>query len=200
VPWKQWAYLEKVLSADFQLYLQNQTVPQFTNTAQRDSQWTTPPTGAVCITADTLTLWVYTGTAWISYPTARVYTIGLAGGGIAGSELAVNTVTVPPQPRACTVVLSAFHNYTNDTTADTFQARIRAGNGIAGAIVAAPSVRHAGGTGVAMIYSVPCTTPQALAANTQGQWTFTMQRTGGTGTATPLANAGANMSAAVYMN
>lgn len=66
MPWKQWAYLEKVSSADFQQYLQNQTVPTFTSVAQRDSVYTPapPPTGALCITLDTFTIWVWRGTAW----------------------------------------------------------------------------------------------------------------------------------------
>jgi hypothetical protein len=64
MPWKQWAFLEKVSSADFQTYMQNQVVPQFTSTSQRDTMWTTPVKGAYCITTDTMTLWVYDGTGW----------------------------------------------------------------------------------------------------------------------------------------
>src|SRR5215472_18894104 len=66
MPWKQWAYLERVTSPDFQSYLQNQTVPTFTNVAQRDSVYTPvpPPTGALCVTTDTLTVWKWNGSAW----------------------------------------------------------------------------------------------------------------------------------------
>jgi hypothetical protein len=70
MPWKQWAYLEKVSSADFQTYLQNQTVPQFTSVAQRDSVYTPvpPAKGAFCITVDTFTQWVWSGTQWVKAP------------------------------------------------------------------------------------------------------------------------------------
>jgi len=66
MPWKQWAYLERVTSPDFQNYLQNQTVPQFLNVAQRDSVYTPvpPPAGALCITTDQNVLWAWTGSAW----------------------------------------------------------------------------------------------------------------------------------------
>src|SRR5215471_18932176 len=66
MPWKQWAYLERVTSPDFQTYLQNQTVPQFASQAQRDSVYTPapPPKGALCITTDSLVTWYYDGSAW----------------------------------------------------------------------------------------------------------------------------------------
>lgn len=68
MPWKQWAYLEKLPSADFQTYLQNQVIAQFTSTAQRDAQWSTPARGSRCITTDTNTTWLYDGTQWLPMP------------------------------------------------------------------------------------------------------------------------------------
>lgn len=66
MPWKQWAYLEKVSSADFQTYLQNQVVPAFTSAAQRDTQWPTPPKGALCILTDTNNMQKFDGTSWVT--------------------------------------------------------------------------------------------------------------------------------------
>ena len=54
---KTWAVGEEVLAADMNSFLQNQVIPQFASTAQRDSQWPSPPLGAVCITTDTMTVW-----------------------------------------------------------------------------------------------------------------------------------------------
>lgn len=65
MPQKSWAVGEEVLAADLNSYLQSQSVPQFTNVAQRDSQWPAPPNGAVCVTVDTGTLWQRTISAWI---------------------------------------------------------------------------------------------------------------------------------------
>lgn len=65
MPQKSWAVGEEVLAADFNTYLQNQCVPAFTNTAQRDSQWPSPPNGAVCVTVDTGTYWQRAAGAWM---------------------------------------------------------------------------------------------------------------------------------------
>jgi hypothetical protein len=64
MPQKTWVVGEEVLAADFNLYVQNQTVPQFPNTATRDSQWTSPPVGAMCVTTDTGTYWQRATAAW----------------------------------------------------------------------------------------------------------------------------------------
>jgi hypothetical protein len=75
MPQKAWVTGEEVLAADFNTYLQNQVVPAFTTTAQRDSQWTTPPAGALCVTVDTNTLWQRVAGAWqkpVSLPQGRL--------------------------------------------------------------------------------------------------------------------------------
>lgn len=64
MPQKSWAVGEEVLAADFNTYAQNQVVPQFTTTAQRDSQWSSPPNGAMCVTVDTGTYWQRVAGAW----------------------------------------------------------------------------------------------------------------------------------------
>lgn len=76
MPHKIWAVGEEVQAADFNTYLQNQTVPQFPNVAARDT-WAAPPKGAVCVTTDTNAVWLYTGATWGVFspnmPRARVY-------------------------------------------------------------------------------------------------------------------------------
>jgi hypothetical protein len=52
MPYKVWGVGEEVLAADFQTYVQAQTVPQFPNPATRDSQWGNAPVGAVCVTTE----------------------------------------------------------------------------------------------------------------------------------------------------
>ena len=66
MPQKSWAVGEEVLATDFNTYLQNQCVPQFTGTTQRDSQWAAPPNGAVCVTTDTNTMWLRAAGVWIT--------------------------------------------------------------------------------------------------------------------------------------
>jgi hypothetical protein len=64
MPQKSWAVGEEVLATDFNTYMQNQVIPQFTGTAQRDSQWASPPTGALCVTTDTNTVWQRAAGGW----------------------------------------------------------------------------------------------------------------------------------------
>src|SRR5215467_1957019 len=68
MPWKTWAYLEKVSSADFQTYLQNQVVPTFTTTAQRDTQVPTPIPGMLCYISGTKQYMMYGNAAWTALP------------------------------------------------------------------------------------------------------------------------------------
>jgi hypothetical protein len=105
---KTWAYLERVTSADQNAFLQSQVVAQFTSAAQRDSQWPTPPIGAVCYVQGA-GLETYNGTAWVPLGTPRgIIASGASGspavgavmplatviGGAAG-WLAANTITIP---------------------------------------------------------------------------------------------------------
>jgi hypothetical protein len=61
MPWKTWAFLEQVSSAQFQDYLQNQTVNRFTTAAQRDTQILTPVVGQTCQLSTTGEVLVYYG-------------------------------------------------------------------------------------------------------------------------------------------
>jgi hypothetical protein len=59
-----WVPLEEVTSSTLNGLIQTQVVPQFTSTADRDSQWASPPAGAVCVTTDTGTIWQRGGATW----------------------------------------------------------------------------------------------------------------------------------------
>lgn len=72
MPWKQWAFMERVPSDQFQSYLQDQAVAQFTSLAQRDSVLTPVPPKAGQICAVGTYLYVWTGTAWKGLPAGRV--------------------------------------------------------------------------------------------------------------------------------
>jgi len=58
--------------------IRDRTVQVFATVAERNT-WAAPPAGAHCVTLDTLTRWIYTGTAWRSLsapPRARVTRTG----------------------------------------------------------------------------------------------------------------------------
>jgi hypothetical protein len=134
---KTWAYLERVTSADQNAYLQSQVVAQFTSAAQRDSQWPTPPVGAVCYVQGT-GLETYNGTAWVVQGTPRgiicsgpavanpvqntVLTLNNVIGG-AASWLAANTITIPVG--AGGLYLIALHVQKNGGTAQIMQTDLR---------------------------------------------------------------------------
>src|SRR5262245_17975390 len=42
-------------------------VQRFATAAERDAKWTTPPTGALCVTVSPLVGWMYTGTVWAQW-------------------------------------------------------------------------------------------------------------------------------------
>ena len=64
MPQKSWAVGEEVLATDFNTFVQNQVVPAFGNVGTRDSQYTAPPNGALCVTTDTNTLWQRISGIW----------------------------------------------------------------------------------------------------------------------------------------
>src|SRR5262245_19395364 len=116
MPQKVWAIGEEVLAADFNAYVQQQVVPVFTNVAQRDAQWAAPPTGALCVTADTLTVWQYTGAAWVQYRQQTWYGYNANGQTIStgGSVFTMlNTPTLPPGDYL--VSIAASYTYAQNT-------------------------------------------------------------------------------------
>lgn len=111
MPWKQWAYLEKVSSAQFQDYLQNQVVSTFTSVAQRSTQLVAPVEGQVSYLKDVDRLEVFDGASWIALERALqgpqgiiAYAEATGGGSNAGATVQPMTLTVP--------ALSANRRYT----------------------------------------------------------------------------------------
>lgn len=107
MPQKSWAVGEEVLAADFNAYVQNQAVPQFTTTAQRDAQWAAPPNGAFCVTVDTGTVWQRFTGLWYK-PYGVLHRGALAGSvsgiGTGGTDLTVSPAIAVPANRRVRIV------------------------------------------------------------------------------------------------
>lgn len=105
MPHKVWAVGEEALAADMNSLLQQQVVAQFANAAQRDSQYVAPPIGALCTLTDTLTQWIWTGSAWQQCtPTRTVAVLLASANGSATSAITVipgttQTLTIGPGAR-----------------------------------------------------------------------------------------------------
>lgn len=117
MPQKSWAVGEEVLAADFNTYVQQQVVPQFTTAAQRDSQWASPPNGARCVTVDTNTEWQRINNTWY----APFQVLGSAdttgNSGAISAEVTIGNavaVTLPAQRR---LLLSAYVRGVNGSVA-----------------------------------------------------------------------------------
>ena len=137
---KTWAVGEEVLAADMNTYLQNQVVPQFTNTAQRDSQWPSPPNGAECVTTDTNTRWQRIAGVWYAAGQRLMYVAVSGNQGPTGTN--VETVlgsTVSPTvaiPTAARLVrVEACWRAATGAAGEGATLRIREGNTTAGTIV-----------------------------------------------------------------
>lgn len=60
-------------SSDINTYLQDQAIQTYASTAARDSAITAPLTGQSALSTDTMTLWVYNGSAWVEYGTTGAW-------------------------------------------------------------------------------------------------------------------------------
>jgi hypothetical protein len=103
MPQKTWVVGEEVLAADFNSYVQQQVVPQFPNTATRDSEWTAPPDGALCVTTDTYTTWMRQAGAWAG---AGTRILGFASGG-ASQSIGTGLSNIG----GCTLTITALANH-----------------------------------------------------------------------------------------
>lgn len=66
MPFKIWSVGEEVLASDFQTYVGNQVVAQFTDATQRDAQVPAPANGQMCTLGTYLGLvFIWNGDAWV---------------------------------------------------------------------------------------------------------------------------------------
>lgn len=103
MPQKSWAVGEEVLAADFNSYIQNQVVPVFASTALRDSQWISPPNGALCVVTATNNVYERVSSSWYTPLCALGHVERTTDAGPQGPEAAVSglslTITVPSNRR-----------------------------------------------------------------------------------------------------
>lgn len=71
--------------------IRDRTHQVFDSVAQRDSQWTSPPNGAFCVTLDTYTVWIRRSNMWV----ATGYDTWFTTWGLAAAPLAVTTNSAP---------------------------------------------------------------------------------------------------------
>ena len=97
MPYKVFVAGEEALAADANQYLMSQTVPRFTNAAQRTSQLTAPVLNQLSITDDKPTLQRYTGSAWVDIPGALCRWVGVNPNVVANvpQDLLLTSFTMP---------------------------------------------------------------------------------------------------------
>lgn len=177
MPWKQWAYLEKVPSADFQTYLQNQAVSFFTTPTQRDAQIVAPSEGMCCYIASLKTFQVHNGATWESAPQApRNYSTALSGGPCGAGSTVLATLNVPAQPRAYSLEALASWSAVPSVSGDTWSFSVRVANNPTGI-----SVNRVAGTNVGMTWAISAAQLYPVAANTPVVVTAVIFRVAGTG-------------------
>lgn len=69
---KTWAVGEEVLAADFNGYVQQQTIAIFPNAAARDAAIIAPISGQTCFLTDAQALYTWNGSAWITHGRGRI--------------------------------------------------------------------------------------------------------------------------------
>jgi hypothetical protein len=115
---KVWVPGEEVLADDMNGFLQTQVIPVFTTTAQRDSQWPTPPQGAHCYVTALNRLQQYNGVAWGNLAGAPVAWAAGGAGGTSGGALAIIDANFPAQavPGMLTVNVYVRCDFNNGTS------------------------------------------------------------------------------------
>lgn len=167
MPQKAWAVSEEVLAADFNNYVQNQTVPAFASTTERDAQWPSPPNGAMCVvTTGATTLYLRIAGVWYpQYPGGKITTATrTTDAGPQGPEAVfLSTGTIAPAANR-SLRIEAFARSIDSSVANGVSAlRIREGTTTAGtlrceAVVAANAVNS--GSSVYMAVEVSSTATQ----------------------------------------
>lgn len=176
MPQKSWAVGEEVLAADFNNYVQNQVVPVFASTAERDAQWPAPPQGAMCVVLSVT--YQRVGSQWYPLLSRVAYISRTTNGPSAAAESIVLTSPAFTFPSSRLVrVQAGWRNAGVNTAGEAIIIRLREGTSTAGTQIAdsivnlAPSGPQVG-TGSGGIIAA-CYTP---AAGTK-QWILTTAST-----------------------
>jgi hypothetical protein len=105
MPQKLWTPGEEVVADDLNDYLQNQTVPQFASTSERDTEWPAPPEGGLCVIDDRL-YQVVAGTWYTPFQRlARVtYSSHTTGIGTGGLDLTATSALATPGGRLIRII------------------------------------------------------------------------------------------------
>jgi len=183
MPHKVWQVGEEVLAADFNTYVQNQTVVVFPNTAARDT-WLSPPDGAVC-QAPAGVWWNRVGGAWarmVTYSGAISHTVmpTLGGTVVAGIDDVSEWLgmTIPLPTWATTVYVTTSLHHIQSTTADNrWKLRLRVGTG--GPI--GVDIRFAPGTSAGTNTALTWTDRLTLAPGNDGRFSILCARLFATG-------------------
>lgn len=162
MPQKTWAVGEEVLAADFNTYLQNQVVPVFTSTAQRDSQWPSPPDGAHCvvIASGISTLYRRIAGVWYTPHAVLTYVDRQTNAGPQGAEAVfMNTVAITIPANRRIVVETGFQGINSGANLNAFY-RVRLGTTTAGTLLMAMQVpANATGAGNGGVLARPLNNP-----------------------------------------
>lgn len=174
MPHKVWAVGEEVLAADFNIYVQDQTVQVFASLTQLQTDWPGAPVGAFAFTADTCSRYMKVASGasgWVPQG-PQTFAVGLSGTiPNSTSPITAGTIAVPAAPFTRLLVVSAAISATGSPTAvinlvltdsATSVSRIGRGTITNGVVVAVP-------------YTVP------LPANTAATFTATANFTAAPG-------------------
>jgi hypothetical protein len=130
MPQKLWIPLEELVADDLNDYLQNQVVPQFTSTGDRDTNWGAPPEGALCVIDDNL--YQYVNGAWYT-PHRRIgYIASTSSSTAASAETVVVTVAATTVPNGRLLRLTARWRAMTGGAGEACTLRIREGTSTAG--------------------------------------------------------------------
>jgi hypothetical protein len=136
MPQKSWAVGEEVLAADFNTYVQDQTVAVFASTASRDSEWPSPPNGATCVVTANNAFYQRINGIWYT-PFQRLAYIAVAGnqgptGGAGENVLAGLILPAVTLPSARLVRVETGFRAATGTAGEGATLRIREGTSTAG--------------------------------------------------------------------
>lgn len=123
MPYKTWVVGEEVLAADFNTFVQQQTVASMPNAAGRDTDITAPQEGQLCYLRDVNRLQVYDGTVWttagatvVAYVEVTANQVGIATTITDLTGLTTAALTIPAGRRLQVAAEVTFNKAAPDVT------------------------------------------------------------------------------------